>query len=258
MRAVRRGGARLPRRARHHRAPGGRRRRRGLLAARLTVRAFGGGPRRGGGDGPRPGERPRLPDDPVVEQVVRALPAAGGGQCAHDLCAESAAAFLVTWGVHERPPGPEHAAVRAGIAVMRERLDQPLTLADVAAEAHLSPYHFIRVFRAATGLTPRRYLTRLRIEQARRLLSDNTLTVGQVAETDRRSPKLTEVADPRAGQLDSRTTRSGVNRTWRCSCSRGAIVSARTRLAAVRPISSRGWCTDVSGTAAAAANSMSS
>ncbi|MEU6149357.1 TylF/MycF/NovP-related O-methyltransferase, partial [Actinosynnema sp. NPDC047251] len=65
MRAVRRGGARLPRRARHHRAPGGRRRRRGLLAARLTVRAFGGGPRRGGGDGPRPGERPRLPDDPV-------------------------------------------------------------------------------------------------------------------------------------------------------------------------------------------------
>ncbi|MEU6269124.1 helix-turn-helix transcriptional regulator [Saccharopolyspora shandongensis] len=121
--------------------------------------------------------------DPVVEQIIRALPAAGG---ANDLYAESAAAFLATHlltrGRHEPLPGPEHAAVRAGIAVMRDRLAEPLTLADIAAEAHLSVYHFIRVFRAATGETPHRFLTRLRIERAQRLLSDSALTVGQIAE----------------------------------------------------------------------------
>ncbi len=121
--------------------------------------------------------------DPVVEQLVRALPAADG---ANDLYAESAAAFLVTHlltqGRRERLPGPEHAAVRVGIAVMRDRLAEPLALADIAAEAHLSVYHFIRVFRAATGETPHRFLTRLRIERARRLLSDGTLSIGQIAE----------------------------------------------------------------------------
>lgn len=121
--------------------------------------------------------------DPVVEQLVRALPAAEG---THDLYAESAATFLATHlltrGRPQRLPGPEHAAVRAGVAVMRDRLDEPLTLTDIAAEAHLSVYHFIRVFRAATGETPHRFLTRLRIERAQRLLADDTLTIGQIAE----------------------------------------------------------------------------
>ncbi|WP_331769904.1 helix-turn-helix transcriptional regulator (plasmid) [Embleya sp. NBC_00888] len=121
--------------------------------------------------------------DPVVEHLVRALPAAGG---ANDLYAESAAAFLaahlLTRGRHERLPGPEHAAVRVGVAVMRDRMAEPLTPADIAAEAHLSVYHFIRVFRESTGETPHRFLTRLRIERARQLLADNTLTIGQIAE----------------------------------------------------------------------------
>ncbi|WP_037860387.1 helix-turn-helix domain-containing protein [Streptomyces sp. NRRL S-340] len=124
--------------------------------------------------------------DEVVEQVVRALPAAGH---AGDLYAESAAAFLVTHllsrgraGREQRLPGPEHRAVRAGLAIMRERLADPLTLADIAGEVHLSVYHFVRVFRDATGQTPHRYLTGLRIERARRLLSGTGLTVAQIAE----------------------------------------------------------------------------
>lgn len=121
--------------------------------------------------------------DAVLEHLVRGLPAAAG---VDDLYAESAAAFLATHlltrGRHERLPGPEHAAVRAGIAVMRERLAEPLALADIAAEAHLSVYHFIRVFRAATGETPHRYLTRLRVDRARRLLTTTDLTIGQIAE----------------------------------------------------------------------------
>ncbi|MBB5958579.1 AraC family transcriptional regulator [Saccharothrix tamanrassetensis] len=120
--------------------------------------------------------------DPVVENLVRALPAADG---TNDFYAESAAAFLATHlltrGRDTRLPGLEHAAVRAGVAVMRDRLAEPLTLTDIAAEVHLSVYHFIRVFRAATGETPHRFLTRLRIERAQRLLSAGDLTIGQIA-----------------------------------------------------------------------------
>ncbi|MHC3471060.1 helix-turn-helix domain-containing protein [Streptomyces sp. 7R007] len=118
--------------------------------------------------------------DTVVEHILRGLPAAG------DVYAESAAVFLVAHllarGAARPVPGPEHAAVRRGIAVMRERLADPLTLAEIAAEARLSVYHFIRVFRAATGETPHRFLTRLRIGEARRLLGDTTLTVAQIAQ----------------------------------------------------------------------------
>ncbi|MFB7598821.1 helix-turn-helix domain-containing protein [Streptomyces sp. NPDC056160] len=121
--------------------------------------------------------------DEVVEQVVRALPAAAH---AGDLYAESAAAFLVTHllarGRDHRVPGPEHRAVREGVAIMHERLADPLTLADIAGEVHLSVYHFVRVFREATGQTPHRYLTGLRIERARLLLAGTGLTVAQIAE----------------------------------------------------------------------------
>ncbi|MBP2471209.1 AraC family transcriptional regulator [Crossiella equi] len=118
--------------------------------------------------------------DPLVEHLVRALPAARG---ADDLYAETAAAFLTTHLLNARPPasGPEHAAVRAATALMRERLAEPLTLAVLAAEVHLSAYHFIRVFRDATGVTPHRYLAGLRIEHARRLLTSSTLTLEQIA-----------------------------------------------------------------------------
>ncbi|MFB4284114.1 MULTISPECIES: AraC family transcriptional regulator [unclassified Nonomuraea] len=120
--------------------------------------------------------------DPVVEQLLRSLPGTSG---LSDLYAESAAAFLATHlltrGRNERLPGPEHAAVRAAVAIMRERLAEPLTLATVAAEVHLSVYHFVRVFREATGETPHRYLTRLRIERARRLLSTSSLSIEQIA-----------------------------------------------------------------------------
>jgi AraC family transcriptional regulator len=120
--------------------------------------------------------------DPVVEQLLRSLAGTSG---VGDLYAESAAAFLATHlltpGRSERLPGPEHAAVRAGVAIMRERLAEPLTLAIIAAEVHLSVYHFVRVFREAVGQTPHRYLTRLRIEQAQRLLSTTSLSIERIA-----------------------------------------------------------------------------
>jgi AraC family transcriptional regulator len=47
------------------------------------------------------------------------------------------------------------------------RLADEIGLEDLAAEACLSPYHFTRLFREATGLPPHRYLTEQRVEAAK-------------------------------------------------------------------------------------------
>ncbi|GHA85806.1 MULTISPECIES: GlxA family transcriptional regulator [Streptomyces] len=52
--------------------------------------------------------------------------------------------------------------------------DADLCVEALAARARLSPRHFTRAFRAETGLTPGRYVERVRLEQARRLLEDTT------------------------------------------------------------------------------------
>ncbi|MDN0198654.1 GlxA family transcriptional regulator [Streptomyces sp. S.PNR 29] len=47
-----------------------------------------------------------------------------------------------------------------------------LTVESLAARASLSPRHFARAFQAETGMTPGRYVDRVRLEHARRLLED--------------------------------------------------------------------------------------
>ncbi|MFJ4682133.1 GlxA family transcriptional regulator [Streptomyces sp. NPDC088789] len=47
-----------------------------------------------------------------------------------------------------------------------------LSVESLAARARLSPRHFARAFRAETGTTPGRYVDRVRLEHARRLLED--------------------------------------------------------------------------------------
>jgi AraC-like DNA-binding protein len=76
---------------------------------------------------------------------------------------------------HARPrpflkAGREHGPVRRALDFMQANLASDLSMNDLAACAGLSPFHFIRCFRKATGLPPHAYLTQLRLDQARRLL----------------------------------------------------------------------------------------
>ena len=56
----------------------------------------------------------------------------------------------------------------------------PLPLDRAAREACLSPFHFHRMFRTAFGETPHDFLTRLRMDNARRLLAGGEMTVTEV------------------------------------------------------------------------------
>ncbi|WP_181770532.1 AraC family transcriptional regulator [Amycolatopsis pittospori] len=123
--------------------------------------------------------------DPLIEEMVRAV---GLAEEEDDLYAESAAAFLTVHlltrhALKPSPPRPsrEDVRVREAVALMRERLAEPLGLADIAGAVHLSVFHFLRVFKEKTGETPHRFLARLRIEEARRLLRDTDLPIAQIA-----------------------------------------------------------------------------
>lgn len=58
-----------------------------------------------------------------------------------------------------------------------------LTVESLAARARLSPRHFARAFREETGMTPGRYVDRVRLEHARRLLEDTADGIEEVART---------------------------------------------------------------------------
>lgn len=122
-------------------------------------------------------------DDQLLPPLLTSL-ADAAHRGADDLHAQRAAEFLL---VHllgrsgtAAAVGPEDKRVRAAVDIMRDRLAEPLQLADLAREVHLSTFHFLRVFKQSTGLTPARYLTRLRIDHARRYLEQG-LGVGQTA-----------------------------------------------------------------------------
>ena len=54
-------------------------------------------------------------------------------------------------------------------------------MAEIARQAGLSAFHFVRVFKAATGETPHRYLSAMRVQAARRHLEKSTLPVSEIA-----------------------------------------------------------------------------
>ena len=71
--------------------------------------------------------------------------------------------------------------LRAVVEYIEEHLDTGLTLEQIAAVAHLSPYHFARQFRAVTGMPPHQYVIARRVELAQQLLRDGELTLAEVA-----------------------------------------------------------------------------
>jgi len=66
--------------------------------------------------------------------------------------------------------GLSAAALREVRDYVEAYLHEKIALADLARVAHLSPHHFSRLFKQATGCTPYKYVLRSRVERARQLL----------------------------------------------------------------------------------------
>ncbi|MBI5686029.1 MAG: helix-turn-helix transcriptional regulator [Verrucomicrobia bacterium] len=71
--------------------------------------------------------------------------------------------------------------IRRALAFMETNVAKPLTLAEIARAAHLSKQHFCRVFHRAVGVTPLRFLVRLRLRVAKGVLWHEGSTVKEAA-----------------------------------------------------------------------------
>ena len=85
------------------------------------------------------------------------------------------------WKERSSMPEAHPEPVRRALAFMETNVAKPLTLAEVAREARLSKQHFCRVFHRAVGVSPLRFLVRLRLRVAKGVLWHEGSTVKQAA-----------------------------------------------------------------------------
>ena len=76
---------------------------------------------------------------------------------------------------------PTAESLESVLVWMNSHLDQTMSIAQLAARAHMSPRTFARRFRAETGTTPHHWLTAQRVLLAERLLEDSDASVEQIA-----------------------------------------------------------------------------
>lgn len=77
--------------------------------------------------------------------------------------------------------GAERGDLGAVLAWARERLDEQISVADLAGRAHLSPRTFARRFRAEVGRAPLQWILEQRVRLAQELLETTDESVEQIA-----------------------------------------------------------------------------
>ncbi|MEK6320633.1 MAG: AraC family transcriptional regulator [Acidobacteriota bacterium] len=77
--------------------------------------------------------------------------------------------------------GPVDRRLRRAIEFMHDNFGRELALEEIASAAHLSEYHFARLFKHITRVTPHVYLANLRLERARKLLAETALPISEIA-----------------------------------------------------------------------------
>lgn len=76
----------------------------------------------------------------------------------------------------------QSSVVEDTLAYISNHLYEPLSIADLAARVYLSEYHFIRVFKKETGVTPHAYVLDSRLHAAQYLLAHSDLPLRAICE----------------------------------------------------------------------------
>ena len=133
-------------------------------------------------------------------------------------------------------------AQRRAVAAARECLDSAVdrrvTLLDLAAQAHLSPFHLHRLFATVVGVPPHEYLTRARMRHALELLAEgcSVTEVSTATATGPRRPSRRRSSAASASPRPDTAPEEGLAK--RGLCRRAALLVPRRRP------QSRPYCTD--------------
>jgi AraC-like DNA-binding protein len=133
----------------------------------------------------RIGAAPPLPELMVLGELAQAA-ADGRSDVGLDEVGQLFASRFVEV-VSGRPRQPKPATARDRRRAVETALwidahsHQEIDLDAAAAQAEISPFHFLRLFSSVLGVTPHQYLVRSRLRHAARLLADHELSVTDVA-----------------------------------------------------------------------------
>lgn len=78
--------------------------------------------------------------------------------------------------------GYEMSPLYPAVEFIKARYQEKITVRDMAKVAVMSPAHFSRQFKKETGFAPYEYLTRVRLDEAKKLLKKTQLPVAEIAE----------------------------------------------------------------------------
>jgi AraC-like DNA-binding protein len=131
------------------------------------------------------GSAPPLPELMVLGELAQAA-ACGRSNIGLDEVGQAFASRFVE-AVSGRPRQPVRAAARDRRRAVETALwidahsHRQIDLEHAAAQAGISPFHFLRLFSNVLGVTPHQYLVRSRLRHAARLLADDGSSITDVA-----------------------------------------------------------------------------
>lgn len=126
------------------------------------------------------GRHIRLHDERVVQLTQWLFEDLKNGGLGGKLYADSLIRMLAVHLIHRYgtayglqksiPKRLAHKQLDGALQYIHAYLEQDISLDDIAAAAHVSPSHLVRLFKKATGVTPHQYVIRERIRKAQKLL----------------------------------------------------------------------------------------
>jgi AraC-like DNA-binding protein len=117
-----------------------------------------------------------VPHLPPLPDLMPLLAAAEAAREAEDSAELEEVALRLAGAVaatldHAKPPARapsrrDEGRISEALRRIETRAEEPLALADLAREAGMSPFHFLRIFRQVAGMTPHQYVLRTRLARA--------------------------------------------------------------------------------------------
>jgi AraC family transcriptional regulator len=131
---------------------------------------------------------------PVVRQALpplrrhaaltaRALLAIERGAVGEEVAFEVAGTVIAAAiGQDAKEPSSRHqAAITRTVRRLSAAPESPHSLSDLARQANMSPYHFLRTFKLVTGITPHQWLLRARLRAAAQRLATSRAPITAIA-----------------------------------------------------------------------------